>query len=527
MTASAVDYRSAVARAGCRVCEVDEGDASGRRGEVDCGDGWGAARLLLELAKVDAAEPWMRTFAERLRASVGATSADDYARAVFNLVQGSVRFEREIGEVFQSPRVTLERGVGDCDCHSRLVYTLLVAGGVPSRLAFLGRSGGGPRHVVAQARTETGWTWLETTVPGARYGEHPIAGAIRVGAVRPDVSPGYAEVTTMGAIGIEGGNVYRFRLASSSTRAWLPDRPELVIERALFEAGFADVRVWLEPRELPSTWPVPKRDPVAGAEWTAWAEALFAESVCRELDTLGPMHVVDAWIATSDLVAAPNLGAVSATPPAPPIVHTKALSEKFFTGLKKVASDLGTRPEYLLAVMLSESGLNPAAAYRVGNNKASGLIQLVFLDGVGFTGGHDAFVQLSAEQQLPYIARHYRPYAARGLGSAERVYQVNFLPASLERGSTSATPIARADGDGYGGREGEFYGINKGLDVDKDGVITVGDLKAKLQQAQMQNAPKWQEAIARLKAAPDPSPAPIGAVVGLVVGLGLAWWAGS
>lgn len=118
-------------------------------------------------------------------------------RDVHSFIKHAVLFEREEGEIFRSPKVTLLGGVGDCDCQSRLACYMLRSIGFPSRLVFLAGIEGGPKHVVAQAEgyegtpKQFGWHWVETTMDAA-YDEEPVRAAVRLGALRPDVTEGYA-----------------------------------------------------------------------------------------------------------------------------------------------------------------------------------------------------------------------------------------------------------------------------------------------------------------------------------------------
>ena len=107
---------------------------------------------------------------------------------VQHFVQRAVQFEREEGELFRSPRVTLAGALGDCDCQARLVVTMLRALGFASRLAFLAADTGNPKHVVAQAWDDNAkaWQWVETTMD-ADYAESPVDAAVRLGAMRDDV----------------------------------------------------------------------------------------------------------------------------------------------------------------------------------------------------------------------------------------------------------------------------------------------------------------------------------------------------
>lgn len=232
---------------------------------LSCPSGWAAARLLLALAREDAFDVALRGLANRLR-----RFGEDYPRAVHAFISSTIRFEREEGEVFQAPMVTITTGVGDCDCHARLAYALLTLGGVPARLAFLHR-GGNPLHVVAQAWDGRAWRWLETTVKGARYAEHPIEAARRVGVIRSDVGGKMREVF-MGREVIEAGKAYAMRVGIMDNGAHALE----AMTAALAGAGFRLDEIVDRP---PQGAPPPAVEPVANAKATKWARATATTTI--------------------------------------------------------------------------------------------------------------------------------------------------------------------------------------------------------------------------------------------------------
>jgi subtilisin family serine protease len=185
------------------------------------------------------------------------------------------------------------------------------------------------------------------------------------------------------------------------------------------------------------------------------------------------------------------------------VVHTTDLTDAFFAAMHVVATSLGTQAEFLLAVMNSESGIRANAHNKNGN--ASGLIQFMpaTLVRLGWTQGHEAFRRLSAEEQLPFVERYYRPFVRQGLNSTARLYQATFLPATLNRGSEPDTVIVDVNNN-----DNAFaYGPNRALDRRGDGRILVGDLTAFVERAK--RSPRWGEALQRLNAAaPGPLPVP-------------------
>jgi hypothetical protein len=119
------------------------------------------------------------------------------------------------------------------------------------------------------------------------------------------------------------------------------------------------------------------------------------------------------------------------------------------------------------------------------------------LVGLGWKQGYAAFKQLSADQQLHYVERYFNPYKQYSLNSAGRLYQATFLPATLKLGSAPETVIAE-----QGGQYDWAYAANKGLDVNKDGRITIADLTAAVNRAS--RGQRWEEAVARLEGRAQP-----------------------
>jgi len=151
-----------------------------------------AVRLLVEHCRADD-YPDMRAIAAKVATTAG---------EIQEWIQHAVRFEFETGEVFQSPPVTLARGVGDCDCQARL-FLAMVAGlpqhgrsHVQRRALGFWWDGADAVHVAPYVRASSSGPWMacETTVEGVRYGEDPIAGAVRKAALRPDLARAFGPV---------------------------------------------------------------------------------------------------------------------------------------------------------------------------------------------------------------------------------------------------------------------------------------------------------------------------------------------
>jgi hypothetical protein len=199
------------------------------------------------------------------------------------------------------------------------------------------------------------------------------------------------------------------------------------------------------------------------------------------------------------------------------------LGPNFYPKLVQMASRLQTSPEFLLNVMTLESGLNPAA--RNPNGGAAGLVQFMSntLKGVQFKGTSDDFLSLSGENQLDYVEKLIRSSMALNGGpftSATQYYVSNLWPVGLKLpGVKSNDPAAVileknpltvvVNGETYSKKyldighkikasfEISAYKNNRGLDADKDGTITFGDLSRVLDKAA--NTQVYRNALAEMK----------------------------
>lgn len=189
---TASDLLEAAERAGLDVTGIElvpvAGGGSALAARMTFEDPWAAARLLTELSGEDAGDPVVRAWAqeiaeataEALGSPIGPTVSgelrDAWARALHANVQEQILFVHEPIETFQSARVTMQVGEGDCDDHARLLYALAAALAIPVELTFFEEDEDGvavPAHAVVRMQDADGtWQWAETTID-ADYGEAP------------------------------------------------------------------------------------------------------------------------------------------------------------------------------------------------------------------------------------------------------------------------------------------------------------------------------------------------------------------
>jgi len=186
-------------------------------------------------------------------------------------------------------------------------------------------------------------------------------------------------------------------------------------------------------------------------------------------------------------------------------IESGGLTDSFLRSAVEVSRRIGCHSRDLLAVMMRESHINPHAQNR--SSSAVGLIQ--FLPGtlahLGWTGTVEYFRNLTAEEQLPWVEKFLRPSSQYGLGSAARVYQAVFMPASLRLGAGDDTALVDCRGV-----FAERYQRNRPLDIDGDGRITVRELQQAIDKCCQSLA--WQEVERRRRAVEEGSEASNGAV---------------
>ena len=198
------------------------------------------------------------------------------------------------------------------------------------------------------------------------------------------------------------------------------------------------------------------------------------------------------------------------------------MGPNFYPKLVQISSEVGMKPEDLIAVMISESGMNPSAVEQ--KYKGSGLIGFMpnTLKGLGFKGTWEDFIKLSGEEQLDYVKKVVQGNMKLNGGpftSAGQYYTANLWPAALKlpgvRQGDPKTPILEENPE-RGGPDNKYskkyfdlgfkisadfeskaYKANPLFDKDKKGAITYGDMMNQVEKNK-QN-PIYQKAIAAMR----------------------------
>ncbi|HRW19216.1 MAG TPA: hypothetical protein P5181_10330 [Dermatophilaceae bacterium] len=142
------------------------------------------------------------------------------------------------------------------------------------------------------------------------------------------------------------------------------------------------------------------------------------------------------------------------------------VTPEFLRKVEGIADRLKTKPEYLLAAMSFETGGSFAADKRNPQSSATGLIQFMSKTAKGLGTTTAELARMTPVQQLDYVEKYFAGRAGK-LGSIEQVYSTILY----------GRPIS--DPDKVLFQPGtEAYRVNKGLDKDHQGGITLREAAA-------------------------------------------------
>ena len=145
------------------------------------------------------------------------------------------------------------------------------------------------------------------------------------------------------------------------------------------------------------------------------------------------------------------------------------VSQEFKDKVVQIATDLGTNPNFLMAVMSFESGGTFSPSVKNSLSGAVGLIQFMPPTAKGLGTSSQALAQMTAEDQLDFVAKHFKRFKGR-LKTLEDTYMAVLFPAAVGKGSDHVLFT----------KPSKQYKQNSGLDINKDGQITVGEATDKV-----------------------------------------------
>lgn len=139
--------------------------------------------------------------------------------------------------------------------------------------------------------------------------------------------------------------------------------------------------------------------------------------------------------------------------------------------VEKVASALGVSSSDLMAIFKQESGVNPKAVNKASG--ATGLIQFMPSTARNLGTTTDELGKMDGVEQLDYVYKYFKSVGVQPGMKLGDLYMAVFMPAHV--GKPDNFVLGQAGADGFSGK---VYDQNKGLDRDRDGAITVADVKS-------------------------------------------------
>ncbi|GAB3970851.1 hypothetical protein GCM10028806_19640 [Spirosoma terrae] len=147
----------------------------------------------------------------------------------------------------------------------------------------------------------------------------------------------------------------------------------------------------------------------------------------------------------------------------------------FVSEVVTVATRLQVKPDWLMIVIRFETAGTFRANVRNPYSGSVGLIQFIPTTATRLGTTPGKLSAMSAVEQLAYVEKYFAPYKGR-MRDVYDVYLVVFAPAFL--GKPDSQVLYRANGKTPLDRR--RYNLNKVLDVNRDGLITIRDVKQQI-----------------------------------------------
>jgi hypothetical protein len=152
------------------------------------------------------------------------------------------------------------------------------------------------------------------------------------------------------------------------------------------------------------------------------------------------------------------------------MLYEEKVSENRTAFLSTVAilcRDLDIEPDWLMAVMNSESGLNHRAVN--ANGGATGLIQFMPATAVSLGTTTDALKAMSNVEQLEYVRKYLWPYRYK-IKSYADLYMSIFFPVALGKAENWIIKTSKLPAE-------KIASANKIFDLDGNGILTVSEVR--------------------------------------------------
>lgn len=122
-------------------------------------------QIMGQLVQQFKSDPRIRSEAMQLLQGLPAKNWMAEIGSIFQYVRDGVRYTRDTRgvETIQTPTVTMDTGMGDCDDKSTLLASLLESVGHPTRFVAIGMQPGTYCHVYVQTQVGQKWVGLDPT----------------------------------------------------------------------------------------------------------------------------------------------------------------------------------------------------------------------------------------------------------------------------------------------------------------------------------------------------------------------------
>lgn len=152
------------------------------------------------------------------------------------------------------------------------------------------------------------------------------------------------------------------------------------------------------------------------------------------------------------------------------MIYENKVSKEFADKVKQISSLLGIEPDWLMKVMYKETGGTFSPSIKNPTSSATGLIQFMAATAKSLGTTVQALAKMSAVAQLDYVYKYMKAYKPH-LKSFAHTYLAVFYPAGLKKSDDWKFP-------------NWVYLANKGLDLNKDKIVTVGEFKKWMNKGQ-------------------------------------------
>jgi len=137
----------------------------------------------------------------------------------------------------------------------------------------------------------------------------------------------------------------------------------------------------------------------------------------------------------------------------------------FNSKLQKISHELGVDANDLLAIMKLESGVDPSRVNPLSN--ATGLIQFMPKTAHNLGTSVEELRGMTAVEQLDYVFKYFKMIGVKPGMDVGDLYLAVFYPAAIGKKDNHVISTAGK----------QIYNQNKVLDKNKDGTLTVADVK--------------------------------------------------